>query len=116
MEIPPVLQQFAEEHAAAISDAIAHNQEGSASMLHISSLLNPAPGAQPAGDASNIAPNGNDTNGSLPDDNDSAFGGSLLGTEADSLEESITDYPYENGRRYHAFKDGEYWVISTWTL
>ncbi|KAH8683223.1 S-adenosyl-L-methionine-dependent methyltransferase [Tricladium varicosporioides] len=78
-------------------------------MLHISSLLNATPGVQPVGDASNITINDNDTNGNIPDENDSAFGGSLLGTEADSLEESITDYPYENGRRYHAFKDGEYW-------
>jgi hypothetical protein len=43
-------------------------------------------------------------------DNDSAFGGSLMGWDSDSLASYITDYRYENGRRYHAYRDGEYWV------
>lgn len=43
-------------------------------------------------------------------DNDSAFGGSLIGCDTDTLASYITDYRYENGRRYHAYKDGEYWV------
>ena len=43
-------------------------------------------------------------------DNDSAFGGSLVGWDSDSLASYITDYRYENGRRYHAYRDGEYWV------
>lgn len=44
------------------------------------------------------------------DDNDSAFGGSLIGCDTDTLASFITDYRYENGRRYHAYRDGEYWV------
>lgn len=44
------------------------------------------------------------------DDNDSAFGGSLIGCDTETLASFITDYRYENGRRYHAYKDGEYWV------
>jgi hypothetical protein len=44
------------------------------------------------------------------DDNDSAFGGSLIGCDTDTLASYITDYRYENGRRYHAYRDGEYWV------
>jgi hypothetical protein len=44
------------------------------------------------------------------DDNDSAFGGSLIGCDTDTLASYITDYRYENGRRYHAYQDGEYWV------
>ena len=43
-------------------------------------------------------------------DNDSAFGGSLIGCDTDTLASFITDYRYENGRRYHAYRDGEYWV------
>ncbi|KAF4624687.1 hypothetical protein G7Y89_g13482 [Cudoniella acicularis] len=43
------------------------------------------------------------------DDNDSAFGGSLIGCDTDTLASFITDYRYENGRRYHAYRDGEYW-------
>ena len=44
------------------------------------------------------------------DDNDSAFGGSLIGCDTDTLASFITDYQYENGRRYHAYREGEYWV------
>jgi hypothetical protein len=44
------------------------------------------------------------------DDGDSAFGGSLIGCDTDTLASYITDYRYENGRRYHAYRDGEYWV------
>jgi hypothetical protein len=44
-------------------------------------------------------------------DNDSAFGGSFIGCDTDTLASYITDYRYENGRRYHAYRDGEYWVI-----
>jgi hypothetical protein len=49
------------------------------------------------------------------DDNDSAFGGSLIGCDTDTLASYITDYSYENGRQYHAFRDGEYWVINRWS-
>jgi hypothetical protein len=52
----------------------------------------------------------NDGEGEMYNDNDSAFGGSLMGWDSDSLASYITDYRYENGRRYHAFRDGEYWV------
>jgi hypothetical protein len=44
------------------------------------------------------------------DDNDSAFGGSLIGSDTVTLASYITDYRYENGRQYHAFREGEYWV------
>lgn len=47
------------------------------------------------------------------DDHDSAFGGSLIGCDTDTLASYITDYRYENGRRYHAYQDGEYWVRVT---
>lgn len=30
-------------------------------------------------------------------------------SERTSLRSSITDYVYENGRRYHAYHAGEYW-------
>lgn len=52
-----------------------------------------------------------------PDDNsderDSAYDGeSLLGDDSATLASYITDYRYENGRRYHAYRDGAYWVRS----
>lgn len=53
--------------------------------------------------------NDEDEEGGVPD-NDSAFGGSLIGCDTDTLASYITDYRYENGRRYHAYRDGEYWV------
>lgn len=37
------------------------------------------------------------------EDNDS------LASETTSVHSSIYRYRYENGRRYHAYKDGEYW-------
>ncbi|KAB8291855.1 hypothetical protein EYC80_006637 [Monilinia laxa] len=43
------------------------------------------------------------------DDHDSAFGDSLIGCDIETLATYITDYRYENGRRYHAYQDGEYW-------
>lgn len=42
------------------------------------------------------------------DDNDSALGGSLIGCDRETIASYLTDYRYENGRRYHAYKDGEY--------
>ena len=44
------------------------------------------------------------------DDHDSAYdSASLLGDDTDTLASFITDYRYENGRRYHSFRDGAYW-------
>lgn len=31
------------------------------------------------------------------------------GSERTSLRSSVTNYVYENGRRYHAYHAGEYW-------
>jgi len=39
---------------------------------------------------------------------DSAFGDDLE-SETTSLSTSVTNYRFENGRRYHGYKDGEYW-------
>ena len=49
-------------------------------------------------------------------DNDSTYGGSLIGCDTDTLASYITDYRYENGRRYHAYRDGEYWVTCSFHL
>ncbi|KAI9811556.1 MAG: hypothetical protein M1832_000866 [Thelocarpon impressellum] len=40
-------------------------------------------------------------------DKDSAFGDDMSSFTA-SLESSVVNYPYENGRRYHAFREGAY--------
>jgi len=42
------------------------------------------------------------------DDGDSAFEGSLGASITTSLRSSIRNYVYENGRRYHAYREGEY--------
>jgi hypothetical protein len=42
---------------------------------------------------------------------DSAYDSeSLLGDDTMTLASYITDYRYEHGRRYHAYRDGAYWV------
>ena len=42
-------------------------------------------------------------------DVDSAYGGdSMIGDDTTSLRSYITDYVYENGRRYHRFREGRY--------
>ena len=33
----------------------------------------------------------------------------LSGSDTATLTSSIFNYRWENGRRYHAFRDGEYW-------
>ncbi|KAF2636676.1 S-adenosyl-L-methionine-dependent methyltransferase [Massarina eburnea CBS 473.64] len=44
------------------------------------------------------------------DSADSGFdSGSLLGDETDTLASSIVNYRMENGRQYHAYRDGAYW-------
>ncbi|ORX95309.1 S-adenosyl-L-methionine-dependent methyltransferase [Clohesyomyces aquaticus] len=44
------------------------------------------------------------------DAEDSGFdSGSLLGDETDTLASSIMHYRMENGRQYHAYRDGAYW-------
>lgn len=44
-------------------------------------------------------------------DTDSAYGeDSLLRDDTRTLATYMTEYRYEFGRRYHAFRDGAYWV------
>lgn len=44
------------------------------------------------------------------DTEDSGFdSGSLLGDETDTLASSILNHRIENGRQYHAYRDGSYW-------
>jgi hypothetical protein len=44
------------------------------------------------------------------DDVDSAYGTELsIGEDTMTLASFITDYRYENGRRYHSYRDGSYW-------
>lgn len=50
-----------------------------------------------------------------PEDNyvsDSGFdSGGLLVDETDTLASSILNYRIENGRQYHAYRDGAYWGV-----
>lgn len=43
------------------------------------------------------------------EDGDSAYDSGSLQSDTTSLLSHITKYRYENNRRYHAYKDGEYW-------
>lgn len=43
-------------------------------------------------------------------EDDSAYESSLNGSDSTSLRSSITNYQYENGRRYHAYHAGEYFL------
>ncbi|KFY25839.1 hypothetical protein V491_01577 [Pseudogymnoascus sp. VKM F-3775] len=43
------------------------------------------------------------------EDGDSAYDTGSLRSDTTSLLSHITKYRYENNRRYHAYKDGEYW-------
>ena len=43
------------------------------------------------------------------DDNDSAFDAGSVYSDTTSLISEITSYRHENNRRYHAYKDGQYW-------
>lgn len=46
-------------------------------------------------------------------DFDSAYDSeSLIGGDTMTLASYITDYRFEHGRRYHAYRDGAYWVSS----
>jgi hypothetical protein len=42
------------------------------------------------------------------DENDSAYAESDLGSYTTSLKSSVLNYKFENGRRYHGFKDDSY--------
>jgi len=42
------------------------------------------------------------------DDTDSALGDDIISTLTSSIRSSVFHYRFENGRRYHAFHDGEY--------
>lgn len=43
------------------------------------------------------------------DENDSAYAESTHESDTESLASSILKYRWEHGRRYHAYKDGQYW-------
>lgn len=45
-----------------------------------------------------------DVDSSYGDDSDSE-------SQTTSLKSSVTNYVYENGRRYHAFRQGSYWYV-----
>ena len=71
----------------------------------ISTAVLPEPVAQTAApdpDA-HIEPNTDDSS-----DVDSALGGSDVESDTTSLASSVLDYKYENGRRYHSYREGKY--------
>ncbi|KAL6159505.1 hypothetical protein ACJQWK_05816 [Exserohilum turcicum] len=74
----------------------------------------PAPAPAPAPDMdsdSDSDPDSDADQATIHDSSsDSGFdSGSLLGDETDSLASSILNHRMENGRQYHAYRDGAYW-------
>ncbi|CAA9964486.1 S-adenosyl-L-methionine-dependent methyltransferase [Pyrenophora teres f. maculata] len=94
------------------SDAISmHIQQDSAVHLHDASR---PPDSQPGPVSQNTSFNSEPS--SLESGQDQGFSsdsgfdsGSLLGDETDSLASSILNHRMENGRQYHAYRDGSYW-------
>ncbi|KAF1842507.1 S-adenosyl-L-methionine-dependent methyltransferase [Cucurbitaria berberidis CBS 394.84] len=50
-----------------------------------------------------------DDNTTSPDDSDSAYGDDDHLSDTTSIPSTIWRHRYENGRRYHKFREGEYW-------
>lgn len=46
----------------------------------------------------------------VDNDYDSAYGESLQASDLGSITSEISKHRYENGRRYHAYRDGAYWA------
>ena len=46
----------------------------------------------------------------IEDNDDSALGSEIDSTRSTSITSSITGYKYENGRRYHAYREGAYYL------
>jgi hypothetical protein len=68
----------------------------------------PLPNLVPGGTASQ--PNQEEIDHDGDSDRDSAYGESLHASDTASITTAITKYRYENGRRYHAYRDGAYWA------
>ena len=64
---------------------------------------------QPVGATSDIAPSLLPPFDAEEDDADSAYGGSVAGTDTTSLLSSIARYREENGRTYHSYGTVEHW-------
>jgi hypothetical protein len=89
-------------------------QHGQDSAVH---LQDAAESSHPAETASTFQHSAQHSEDTLVDDadvhdltSDSGFdSGSLLGDQTDSLASSILNHRMENGRQYHAYRDGAYW-------
>jgi hypothetical protein len=46
----------------------------------------------------------------MVEDHDSAYDSQSIDLDTKTLSSTVTKYRFENGRRYHAYKDGSYWV------
>ena len=88
-----------------------HLQQDSAVHLH---LHDASPSAHPGPTRDNTSSDSEPLSRESEQDqgfsSDSGFdSGSLLGDETDSLASSILNHRMENGRQYHAYRDGSYW-------
>ena len=80
----------------------------------------PAAPALPTGPLPNLSPGAaslqpdqeefEHADGDGESDRDSAYGESFQPGDTVSITSAITKYRYENGRRYHAYRDGAYWA------
>jgi hypothetical protein len=98
------------EHEAGI---YAHGQDSAVHLEDAAESSQKDYGHQPAAEqAENVeeAEVDEDSDVTTGFESDSAFdSGSLLGDETDTLASSILNHRMENGRQYHAYRDGAYW-------
>lgn len=118
---------MADPQPASKADAISLQSTGHDSAIQIDDHREPPPAGPPAGHAHHAHDDDDDGQdqqdqqdhghahghaAAMPDDSvsDSGFDSeSLLGDETDTLASSIMHYRLENGRQYHAYRDGAYW-------
>jgi hypothetical protein len=97
-----------------LSKGIGMHQHGQDSAIHLQDAAEPSHTAETAPAYQASAQHSEDTLVDAADGHDltsdSGFdSGSLLGDETDSLASSILNHRMENGRQYHAYRDGAYW-------
>ncbi|KAJ6258701.1 hypothetical protein Dda_6750 [Drechslerella dactyloides] len=111
---PPAPLEFDESSIEIANEAIfplaasSTSQQGSNSSLAAAGGTTAAAGVQTAshpGDGNEVS----STDGSTSD-SDSACGSWLSADDTTSLNSSVLAYKYENGRRYHAYKEGK-WIM-----
>ncbi|KFY66075.1 hypothetical protein V496_02217 [Pseudogymnoascus sp. VKM F-4515 (FW-2607)] len=94
--------------AGKLQEPSSETESGAAPPVEYHASL-PSPSHQPESPRSSSASDEEITIDDTYSDGDSAYDSGSLQSDTTSLLSYITKYRYENNRRYHAYKDGEYW-------